>query len=74
MFRYEDQPTTIKVCDIGSLNASIVPPRECHKPVVLNNAAFILVGHNDLSGQAASLGEDIGIDKKIRRSKEDHQH
>ncbi|MED4461148.1 JAB domain-containing protein [Metabacillus fastidiosus] len=55
MFRYEDQPTAIKVCDIGSLNASIVPPRECHKPVVL--AAFILVGHNDLSGQATSLGE-----------------
>ncbi|MED4402721.1 JAB domain-containing protein [Metabacillus fastidiosus] len=57
MFRYEDQPTAIKICDIGSLNASIVPPREYHKPFVLNNAAFILEGHNDLSGQAASLGE-----------------
>jgi len=42
----KNQPTAINVCHIGSLNASIVHPREVMKPAILSNAASILVGHN----------------------------
>jgi len=42
----KNQPTAINVCHIGSLNASIVHPREVMKPAILSNAAGILVGHN----------------------------
>ncbi|APH03583.1 hypothetical protein A9C19_01780 [Bacillus weihaiensis] len=41
----KNQPTAINICHIGSLNASIVHPRECFKPAILSNAASILVGH-----------------------------
>ncbi|WP_409254387.1 flagellin [Bacillus sp. SCS-153A] len=46
----KNQPTAINICHIGSLNASIVHPRECFKPDILSNAASILVGHNHPSG------------------------
>ncbi len=42
----KNQPTAINICHIGSLNASLVHPREVMKPAILSNAASIFVGHN----------------------------
>ena len=42
----KNQPTAINICHVGSLNASIVHPREVMKSAILSNAASILVGHN----------------------------
>jgi len=50
-----NQPTAINICHIGSLNASLVHPREVMKPAIISNAASILVGHNHPSGQALSI-------------------
>ncbi|WP_429995929.1 RadC family protein [Metabacillus fastidiosus] len=61
----KNQPTAINICHIGSLNASIVHPRECFKPAILSNAASILVGHNHPSGQAAPSREDIEVTKRL---------
>ena len=33
-------------CHVGSLNSSIVHPREVFKSALLNNGASIIVGHN----------------------------
>lgn len=47
----KNQPTAMNICHIGSLNASIVHPREVLKTAILSNAASILVLHNHPSGQ-----------------------
>lgn len=48
-------PVTISTCHIGSLNASIVHPREVIKTAILSNAASILVGHNHPSGDPINI-------------------
>jgi len=42
----KNQPTAINVCHIGSLNASIVHPREVMKIAIMSNSASIIVFHN----------------------------
>ncbi|SDM42514.1 JAB domain-containing protein [Sediminibacillus halophilus] len=61
----KNQPTSLNVCHIGSLNASIVHPREVFKPAILSNAASIIVGHNHPSGQPEPSQEDIHVTKRI---------
>lgn len=41
----KNQPTAINVCHIGSLNSSIVHPREVLKPAIISNAASIIGFH-----------------------------
>lgn len=64
----KNQPTSINVCHIGSLNASIVHPRECFKPAILSNAASILVGHNHPSGDPAASREDIDVTSRLKEA------
>lgn len=61
----KNQPTAINVCHIGSLNASIVHPREVMKAAVLSNAASILCLHNHPSGQPEPSPEDIDVTKRL---------
>ncbi|MBU3174400.1 JAB domain-containing protein [Clostridium estertheticum] len=42
--------TSLTKASIGSLNSSIVHPREVFKTAILSNAATIIVGHNHPSG------------------------
>ncbi|HHU19805.1 MAG TPA: DNA repair protein RadC [Bacilli bacterium] len=51
----KNEPVNINVCHIGSLNASIVHPREVMKTAILSNAASILVGHNHPSGDPLTI-------------------
>ena len=61
----KNQPTTINVCHIGSLNASIVHPREVMKTAILSNSASIIVAHNHPSGRPEPSQEDIDITKRL---------
>lgn len=61
----KNQPTNISVCHIGSLNASIVHPREVMKTAVLSNAATIIVAHNHPSGICDPSREDIAITERL---------
>lgn len=61
----KNQPTAINVCHVGSLNASIVHPREIMKTAILSNAASILVCHNHPSGQPEPSPEDIEVTKRL---------
>lgn len=61
----KNQPVSINVCHIGSLNASIVHPREVMKSAILSNAASIIVGHNHPSGKAEPSREDIEVTKRL---------
>lgn len=61
----KNQPLSINVCHIGSLNASIVHPREVMKSAILSNAASIIVGHNHPSGKVDPSREDIEVTKRL---------
>ncbi|WP_339998897.1 JAB domain-containing protein [Priestia aryabhattai] len=64
----KNQPTAINVCHIGSLNTSIVHPREVLKPAVLSNSASIIVAHNHPSTDLTPSTEDIEVTKRLTES------
>jgi DNA repair protein RadC len=64
----KNQPTAINISHIGSLNASIVHPRECYKSAILSNSASILVGHNHPSGKSEPSREDVEVTKRLAES------
>ncbi|WP_286230285.1 RadC family protein [Neobacillus mesonae] len=61
----KNQPTAINVCHMGSLNASIVHPREVLKPAILSNSASIIVAHNHPSNDPTPSKEDIEVTKRL---------
>ena len=61
----KNQPTCIQTVHIGSLNASIVHPREVLKPAILSNVEGILIVHNHPSNDTTISKEDIGVTKRL---------
>lgn len=51
---------------IGSLNASIVHPREIFREAVKRSAASIICAHNHPSGNPAPSPEDIEVTKRLQ--------
>lgn len=64
----KNQPTCIQTVHIGSLNASIVHPREVLKPAMLSNAASIIVAHNHPSGITQPSSEDIEVTERLEKA------
>lgn len=54
-----------EVISVGSLDSSVVHPREIFKVAVENNAASIILIHNHPSGNPQPSNEDISITKKL---------
>ena len=54
----------------GSLNASIVHPREVFKFVLLSSAAALLLVHNHPSGDTAPSAEDREITNRLKEASE----
>jgi DNA repair protein RadC len=50
---------------IGSLNASIVHPREVFQPAILHSAASVVLVHNHPSGDPEPSDEDLSITKRL---------
>jgi DNA repair protein RadC len=55
---------------IGSLNASIVHPREVFKPAVIESAASVVLVHNHPSGDPEPSEEDLAITKRLVKAGE----
>lgn len=53
------------IAHIGSLNASIVSPREVFQVAILNNAASMIVSHQHPSGNPQESREDIQVTKRL---------
>ncbi len=53
---------------IGSLNASIVHPREVYKSAILSNCASIITGHNHPSGNPDPSSQDIEVTKRLKEA------
>ena len=58
----------IKISDIsvGSLNASIVHPREVFKEAIQASAAQMIVGHNHPSGDTTPSPEDVALTRRLQ--------
>lgn len=57
-----------EVVSVGSLNSSIVHPREVFKAVLLNNSASIICCHNHPSGDLTPSREDIEITQRLKKA------
>lgn len=55
---------------VGSLNASIVHPRELFKEAVRLSAASVVVVHNHPSGDASPSGADVQLTRRLARAGE----
>jgi len=55
----------IETVSIGSLNASIVHPREVFKPAVVVSAASVVLVHNHPSGDPEPSEEDLSITRRL---------
>ena len=53
---------------IGSLNSSIVHPREIFREAVKRSAASIICAHNHPSGNATPSPEDIEVTKRLQEA------
>ncbi|PDM39018.1 DNA repair protein RadC [Parageobacillus yumthangensis] len=61
----KNEVVAVHRCHIGSLNASIVHPREVFKAAILNNAASIIVAHQHPSGDVTPSREDVEMTKRL---------
>lgn len=65
----KNQPTAINVCHIGSLNTSIVHPREVMKIAIMYNSASIIVLHNHPSNNPSPSKEDIDVTTRLKEAR-----
>jgi len=59
------EATAVETISIGSLNASIVHPREVFKPALLTSAASVVLVHNHPSGDSEPSEEDLSITRRL---------
>jgi len=58
----------IELISLGTLNASLVHPREVFRPAVIKAVASVIVVHNHPSGTTSPSNEDRGITKRLREA------
>jgi DNA repair protein RadC len=54
-----------EIISIGSLNASIVHPREVYQPAIAVSAASLIIAHNHPSGDPTPSEEDLAITRRL---------
>lgn len=58
---------TVETVSIGSLNASLVHPREVFKTAIAVSAAAVIVAHNHPSGNARPSQDDLDLTARLDR-------
>ncbi len=64
----QNRPINISVISMGTLNSSLIHPREVFKTVILSNAAGFIIAHNHPSGDVVPSAEDIKITKRLQEA------
>lgn len=64
----KNEPVLLETVHIGSLNASIVHPREVFKSAILSNAACIMVCHNHPSDDCEPSREDVSVTERLAQA------
>lgn len=62
------RPTSVTVVSQGTLDSSLVHPREVFKAAILSNAAGIILVHNHPSGDVTPSPEDLAITRRLERA------
>ena len=60
----------IEIVSLGSLNQSIVHPREVFKTALLSSAAALILVHNHPTGDTTPSREDLEITRRLREAGE----
>ena len=63
----KNQPISIDIVSIGTVNSAIVHPREVFKVAVLSNASKIICFHNHPSGSTEFSKEDEVITNRLQK-------
>jgi len=58
------------VVSVGTLDASLVHPRDVFKAACLSNASALIVAHNHPSGDPTPSGEDRALSDRLRQAGE----
>jgi len=56
-----------EIISIGTLNSSLVHPREVFRPAIKHNANSFILAHNHPSGYLEPSEEDLTITRKIKK-------
>ncbi len=64
------QPINMNVVSVGTLDASMVSPREVFKSAILSNAAAFICFHNHPSGSVKPSYEDVVTTKRLKDASE----
>ena len=62
----KNQPINICTVSVGTLNSSLVHPREVFKTAILSNSNQIMLAHNHPSGISAPSNEDKAMTSRIK--------
>lgn len=62
----KNQPTAISTISMGTLNSSLVHPREVFKTAILSNAAGFILAHNHPSGDLTPSKDDMTATKRLQ--------
>ncbi len=54
-----------EIISVGTLNASLVHPREVFEPAIRYNAAHVIVAHNHPSGDPEPSQEDFTLTRRL---------
>ena len=63
----KNQPVSIEVVSIGTINSAMVHPREVFKVAILTNAFKIICFHNHQSGNTDYSKEDKEITNRLQK-------
>mgnify|MGYP001061334487 FL=1 len=61
------KPINLSVVSMGTLNSSLVHPREIFKTAILSNAQSVMLGHNHPSGDPTPSEEDIQLTARLQQ-------
>ncbi|MCY6485072.1 DNA repair protein RadC [Clostridium aestuarii] len=70
MLNTKNRVTCIKDVSIGTLNSSIVHPREIFSEAIKKNSAAIIICHNHPSGDPTPSSEDINVTYRLKECSE----
>ncbi len=57
-----------KTISVGTLNSTLVHPRECFKPALVRSAAAVILCHNHPSGDPTPSAEDVALTQRLREA------
>ena len=59
------QPINLNICSVGTLDSSMVSPREVFKSTILSNSAAFIAIHNHPSGSLQPSQEDRDVTRRL---------